>query len=116
MDQFFSIKNLNDLLKGDREKGGDLEERYIPAAFDIRVKLYELNKLRSFSRYRFRTGKITSAFYEKRMSRLTMVIDKRKMQHARLIDFELEMYTLWSNRFWPIYAYRGGRESAKSRQ
>lgn len=90
MDQSFSIKNLNDLLKGDREKGGDLEERYIPAAFDIRVKLYELNKLKSFSRYRFRTGKITPAFYEKRMSRLTMVIDKRKTQHGRLVDVELE--------------------------
>lgn len=90
MDQSFSIKNLNDLLKGDREKGGDLEERYIPAAFDIRVKLYELNKLRSFSKYRFRTGKITPAFYEKRISRLALVIDKRKMQHGRLIDLELE--------------------------
>ncbi|MGX5797577.1 antiviral reverse transcriptase Drt3a [Pseudomonas sp. E2-15] len=90
MDQSFSIKNLNDLLKGDREKGGDLEERYIPAAFNIRVKLYELNKLKSFSRYRFRTGKITPAFYEKRMSRLTMVIDKRKIQHGRLVDVELE--------------------------
>jgi len=90
MDQSFSIRNLNDLLKGDREKGGDLEERYIPAAFDIRVKLYELNKLRSFSKYRFRTGKITPAFYEKRISRLAMVIDKRKMQHGRLIDLELE--------------------------
>jgi hypothetical protein len=90
MDQSFSIKNLNDLLKVDRERGGDLEERYIPAAFDIRVKLYELNKLKSFSRYRFRTGKITPAFYEKRMSRLTMVIDKRKIQHGRLVDFELE--------------------------
>ena len=89
MDQSFSIKNLNDLLKGDREKGGDLEERYIPAAFNIRVKLYELNKLKSFSRYRFRTEKITPAFYEKRMSRLTMVIDKRKIQHGRLVDVEL---------------------------
>ncbi|MGN8032411.1 antiviral reverse transcriptase Drt3a [Pseudomonas sp. 22189] len=90
MDQSFSIKNLNELLKNDREKGGDLEERYIPAAFDIRVKLYELNKLKSFSRYRFRTGKITPAFFERRMSRLTMVIDKRKIQHGRLIDLELE--------------------------
>lgn len=90
MDQSFSIKNLNELLKSDREKGGDLEERYIPAAFDIRVKLYELNKLRSFSRYRLRTGKMTPAFYERRMSRLTMVIDKRKIQHGRLIDLELE--------------------------
>lgn len=90
MDQSFSIRNLNDLLKGDREKGGDLEERYIPAAFDIRVKLYELNKLKSFSRYRFHTGKITPLFYERRMSRLTMVIDKRKIQHGLLVDFELE--------------------------
>ncbi|VVN37401.1 antiviral reverse transcriptase Drt3a [Pseudomonas fluorescens] len=90
MDQAFSIKNLNDLLKDDREKGGDLEERYIPAAFNIRVKLYKLNKLRSFSRYRLRTGKMTPDFYDKRTSRLTIVIDKRKVQHARLIDSELE--------------------------
>ena len=90
MDQSFSIKNLNELLKSDREKGGDLEERYIPAAFDIRVKLYELNKLRSFSRYRLRTGKMTPAFYERRISRLNMIIDKRKIQHGRLIDLELE--------------------------
>lgn len=90
MDQTFSIKNLNDLLKGDREKGGDLEERYIPAAFDIRLKLYNLNKLRSFSRYRMRTGKMTTTFYETRMSRLTTVIDKRQAQHAGLIDSELE--------------------------
>lgn len=90
MDQAFSIKNLNELLKGDREKGGDLEERYIPAAFDIRIKLYKLNKLQSFSRYRLRTGKMTTAFYDSRMSRLTTVIDKRKAQHSGLIDSELE--------------------------
>lgn len=90
MDQSFSIKNLNNLLKADRERGGDLEERYIPNAFDIRVKLYKLNKLQSFSRYRLRTGKTTQAFYEKRMSRLTIVMDKRKAQHGRLIESELE--------------------------
>lgn len=90
MDQTFSIKNLNDLLKSDREKGGDLEERYIPAAFDIRLKLYKLNKLRSFTRYRMRTGQMTTTFYETRMSRLTAVIDKRQAQHAGLIDSELE--------------------------
>ena len=90
MDQAFSIKNLNDLLKNDREKGGDLEERYIPAAFNIRVKLYKLSKLRSFSRYRLRTGKMTQAFYDKRMSRLVQVIDRRKTQHEALVSAELE--------------------------
>ncbi|MEZ2743806.1 antiviral reverse transcriptase Drt3a [Halopseudomonas bauzanensis] len=90
MDQAISIKNLNYLLKGDREKGGNLEERFIPAAFDIRIKLYKLNKLRSLSRYRLRTGKITPAFYDKRISRLAIVIEKRKAEHARLIDSELE--------------------------
>ncbi|MCH5509127.1 antiviral reverse transcriptase Drt3a [Pseudomonas fragariae (ex Marin et al. 2024)] len=90
MDQSFSIKNLNELLKDDRDKGGDLEERYIPAAFDIRVKLYKLNKLQSFSRYRLRIGKMTVAFYDTRRSRLATVIDKRKAQHAKLIDSELE--------------------------
>ncbi len=90
MDQAFSINNLNGLLKEDREKGGDLEERYIPAAFVIRVKLYKLNKLRSLSRYRLRTGAMTGAFYDTRISRLNTIIDKRKAQHAGLIDFELE--------------------------
>lgn len=90
MDQSFSIKNLNDLLDRDREMGGDLEERYVPAAHSIRIKLYKLNKLRSFSRYRLRTGKITPAFYDKRMSRLNTVIDKRKAHHDRLIESELE--------------------------
>jgi hypothetical protein len=90
MDQSFSIKNLNKLLNADREKGGDLEERYIPTAFAIRVKLYKLNKLRSFARYRLGMGKTTLAFYEKRMSRLNTVIEKRKAQHLNLIESELE--------------------------
>lgn len=89
MDQVFSIKNLNEILIDDRKKGGGLEERYIPAAFNIRIKLYKLNKLQSFTRYRLRTGAMTPAFYDKRMSRLTIVIDKRKSQHAHLIDSEL---------------------------
>lgn len=90
MDQAFSKNNLIGLLNEDREKGGDLEERYIPAAFVIRVKLYKLNKLRSLSRYRLRTGAMTAAFYDMRMSRLNTIIDERKAQHAGLIDFELE--------------------------
>lgn len=90
MDQTVSINNLNDILKVDQEKGGDLEERYIPAAFNIRVKLYRINKIWSFSRYSLRTGKIKSGFYERRMSRLNAVIDKRKNQHKRLINSELE--------------------------
>ena len=35
IDQAFSIKNLNKLLNEDREKGGDLEERYIPDAYAL---------------------------------------------------------------------------------
>lgn len=89
MDQAPSIKNLTGLLKADREKGGNLEERFIPAAFDIRIKLYKLNKLSSFSRYRLRAGKITPAFYDKRILRLTTVIEKRKAEHERLIESEL---------------------------
>ena len=90
MDQTLSIKNLNELLKNDREKGGDLEEKYIPSAFHIRVKLFKLNKLRSLSRYRLRTGQSTAAFNDIRMARLNAVMDKRKLQHGGLIDAELE--------------------------
>lgn len=90
MDQALSIKNLNDLLKDDREKGGNLEERFIPAAFTIRLKLFKLKKLRSFSRYRFRIGKINASFYDTRISRLKIVIEHRKAQHQILINSELE--------------------------
>lgn len=90
MGQVLSVKSLNDLLDMDKEKGGDLEKRYIPAAHEIRVKLYRLNKLWSRTRYRRRTGKITSDFYDKRLARLEVIIEKRKAERAQLIEFELE--------------------------
>lgn len=90
MDQALSIKNLNNLLKKDREKGGDLEERFIPDAFEIRRKLYKLKKLRSLMRYYLRIGKVSTAFYEKRMLRLSTVIERRKANHNHVIETELE--------------------------
>ncbi|WP_313057293.1 antiviral reverse transcriptase Drt3a [Stutzerimonas nitrititolerans] len=90
MDQAFSINNLNDLLKEDREKGGGLEEKFIPDAFAIRIKLFQLNKLRSLSKYRYRAGKTTTAFFDTRISRLNIVIESRKAEHQRLINSELE--------------------------
>lgn len=90
MDQSLSIKNLNEILKDDREKGGDLEEIHIPNAFAIRMKLYKLKKLRAFSRYRLRMGKITADFYAKRSARIAKVLEKRKEQHENLLNLELE--------------------------
>lgn len=90
MDQAFSIRNLNEILKSDREKGGDLEARHIPAAFEIRIKLYRINRLRSYTRYCLRIGKINQEFYERRISRINRVLEKRKTQHVKLVEDELE--------------------------
>ena len=90
MDQSFSIKNLNHILKEDREKGGNLEEKYIPDAFKLRLKIFKLNRRHSLSRYLFRIGKTTSEFHEKRLLRLNEIIEKRRIQHSILIDTELD--------------------------
>lgn len=58
MDQTFSIKNLKKLMKHDREKGGALEENFIPQADVIRKKINELKKLRSVSRKKLRIKKL----------------------------------------------------------
>lgn len=90
MDQAFSIKNLSLLMKEDRKKGGDLEERFIPKAFEISLRLSKLKKLYSSSRYRVRTGAMSSAFFERRLARINNVIEKRRAQHESLVDAELE--------------------------
>ncbi|HEY1026253.1 MAG TPA: antiviral reverse transcriptase Drt3a [Pseudomonas sp.] len=90
IDQAFSIKNLNKLLDEDREKGGDLEERYIPDAYALRMRIYELKKSRSLVRYKYRTGVVTAQFHELRTSRLNKVIKGRKEIHSTLVDNVLE--------------------------
>ncbi|WMN16622.1 antiviral reverse transcriptase Drt3a [Pseudomonas piscis] len=90
IDQAFSIKNLNKLLDEDREKGGDLEERYIPDAYDLRTRIYELKKSRSLVRYKYRTGLVTAEFYELRSGRLNKVIKGRKESHSILVDNALQ--------------------------
>ncbi|MFG0268799.1 antiviral reverse transcriptase Drt3a [Pseudomonas sp. zjy_14] len=89
IDQAFSIKNLNKLLNEDRDKGGDLEERYLPDAYSLRMHIYELKKFRSIARYKHRTGAVTSQFYELRANRLNKVIKGRKEQHSSLVEIEL---------------------------
>lgn len=89
MDQAFSIKNLKALLDKDREKGGGLEEKYIPQAFKIRIKLSKLKKLESLIRYKSHAGKISKSSVEKRLARLQFVIEKRKAQHDEQINTEL---------------------------
>lgn len=90
IDQAFSIKNLNKLLDEDREKGGDLEERYIPDAYALRTRLYELKKSKSLIRYKYRTGVVTAQFYELRLDRLNKVIKGRKESHSRLVGAVLQ--------------------------
>ncbi|WP_372242448.1 antiviral reverse transcriptase Drt3a [Pseudomonas sp. CM25] len=89
IDQAFSIRNLNNLLNEDREKGGDLEERYIPDAYTMRMHVYDLKKSRSIVRYKHRTGAVTTQFYELRTRRLNQVIKGRKEQHSALVESKL---------------------------
>lgn len=90
IDQAFSIKNLSKLLNEDREKGGDLEERYIPDAYALRTRIYELKKSKSLVRYKCRTGVVTAQFYELRTSRLNKVIKGRKESYSTLVDTVLQ--------------------------
>lgn len=90
MDQAFSVKNLSFLLKEDRKKGGRLEEIYIPSAFSVRLKIYEIKKMWSFFRYKLRVGIITEAAYLKRGIRVEAVLAGREIQHKKLVNSELE--------------------------
>lgn len=90
IDQAFSIKNLNKLLNEDHEKGGDLEERYIPDAYALRTRMYELKKAKSLVRYKYRTGVVKAQFYELRTSRLNKVIKGRKESHSTLVETALQ--------------------------
>ncbi|MGZ9741122.1 antiviral reverse transcriptase Drt3a [Pseudomonas sp. GNP012] len=89
IDQAFSIKNLNKLLDDDRDKGGDLEEKYIPDAYTLRMHVYDLKKSRSIVRYKHRIGAVTTQFHALRTQRLNKVIKGRKEQHADLVENEL---------------------------
>lgn len=90
IDQAFSIKNLNKLLNEDREKGGDLEERYIPDAYALRTHIYDLKKYKSLVRYKYRSGIVTAQFYECRTDRLNKVIKGRKESHSTIVDAVLQ--------------------------
>ncbi|HAT33015.1 MAG TPA: reverse transcriptase [Janthinobacterium sp.] len=91
MDQTSSVRNLNILLKEDREKGGKLEETYVPDAFKIRVKMHKLRKLLQNSLHRMRIGKMTEAVYTKRKSRIDTVLEKRKIEHDSLVEGALQL-------------------------
>jgi hypothetical protein len=89
MDQAFSIKNLKILLAEDREKGGGLEEKYIPNAYEARIKIHKLQKIGSFFRYKLRVGKIGEEVHAKRIARLEPVLVKRKERYEELLNEEL---------------------------
>ncbi|MFY1665412.1 antiviral reverse transcriptase Drt3a [Pseudomonas sp. Pseu.R1] len=98
MDQTFSIKNLKKLMKHDREKGGALEENFIPQADVIRKKINELKKLRSVSRKKLRIKKITEEFFAIRSGRISAVLEKRKAQHDGAMTSALELVAAEMNK------------------
>jgi hypothetical protein len=91
MDQTSSIRNLNILLKEDREKGGDLEELYIAEAYKIRMRIVGLKKLMTVCRAWAHAGKMTDATFIKRKSRIDLLLEKRKLQHDREIETALDL-------------------------
>lgn len=91
MDQSFSVKNLNEVLLDDMKNGGNLEERYMPEAFVIKKKIKKLNDRRYYSRRLLRTKKITSEFYNKRLSRLNNIADERSLQYKCATNKVLEV-------------------------
>jgi len=90
MDQAFSLKNLKILLSEDRDKGGTLEEKYIPDAYNIRIKIFKLKKSESFLKHKVRSGKISADVYARRIARLNPVLEKRKFQHESSVVDELQ--------------------------
>lgn len=89
MDRAISIKNLNKLLQEDHKKGGDLEERYMPDAYAIRIKISQLKKLRSKARYRMRQGKLSEERYGRLSPRLARYIEKQKINYGQIVERRL---------------------------
>ncbi len=90
MDQAISLKNLNAILTRDREKGGNLEERFIPNAFKIRFRLYKVNKFLYKLNYKKRRGKISLESFEKREVLLNKMIERHKGKYIEFINNELK--------------------------
>jgi hypothetical protein len=90
MDQTFSIKNLRILLKEDRKKGGDLEEKYIPAAFAIRIKIHKARKLISLCHHRHKSGAMKETRYKKILDLMEKYVEKEKLKYNEILDGELE--------------------------
>lgn len=87
MDQSFSIKNLNWMLVEDIKNGGDLEEKYMPKAFDIKNKIKRLNKIRFHLKNKLK--EINNELSNNRFLRVNAVIDDMKLQYQSIVSDEL---------------------------
>lgn len=87
MDQSFSIKNLNWMLVEDIKNGGDLEEKYIPKAFDVKNKIKRLNKIRFHLKNKLK--ETNNDIYNNRFLRVNAAIDDMKLQYQSIVSDEL---------------------------
>ncbi|MBJ9712981.1 antiviral reverse transcriptase Drt3a [Burkholderia gladioli pv. alliicola] len=90
MDQAFSVSNLLKILNADNEKAGDLEEKYIPSAYEIRIRLRKFLDMMSFAKKCFRSKGISIVAYERRKKRLSFLLATWKIKHEALINSKLE--------------------------
>lgn len=90
MDQAFSVSNLLKILDADNKKAGDLEEKYISSAHEIRVRLRKFLDMLAFSKRLFRSKGISVDAYERRRKRLNFLLENWKIKRETVIIRKLE--------------------------
>lgn len=90
MDQAFSVSNLLKILNADNEKAGDLEQKYISSAYEIRVRLRKFLDMLFFAKKLFRSKGISIDAYERRRKRLNFLLETWKIKHEAVVTGKLE--------------------------
>jgi hypothetical protein len=90
IDQAFSVSNLRKILNADNEKAGDLEEKFIPAAYAIRVKLRIFLDMLFVAKKLLRSKGISIDAYERRRKRLNSLLEGWKHRHETVVTNKLE--------------------------
>lgn len=93
MDQAFSVSNLRKIINSDNEKGGNLEEKYIPKAHEIKIRLKEFLDSLLISKKLFKSKAISITAHERRKNRLNLLLHGWKQRYEVVITQELEEIT-----------------------
>ncbi|WP_321955779.1 antiviral reverse transcriptase Drt3a [Burkholderia cenocepacia] len=90
MDQAFSVSNLLKILDADNEKAGNLEEKYISSAHEIRVRLQKFLDMQFLAKKLFRSKRISVDAYERRRKRLNSLLAAWKTKREAVVTSKLE--------------------------